>query len=81
MPRDEISTASHHRGTVGLSTRGRDTGDAQFFVNLVDNPRLDFEYTRFGRVSPLDVLDGILEGDAIASITFEKEDEKALPPD
>ena len=79
--RDEISTASHHRGTVGLSTRGRDTGDAQFFVNLVDNPRLDFEYTRFGRVSPLDVLDGILEGDAIASISFEKEDEKAPPPD
>ena len=42
---------------------------------------LDFEYTRFGRVSPLDVLDGILEGDAIASIAFEKEDEKALPSD
>ena len=31
-----------------MSTRGRDTGDAQFFINLVDNPRLDFEYTVFG---------------------------------
>jgi cyclophilin family peptidyl-prolyl cis-trans isomerase/HEAT repeat protein len=77
--RDEINIRSHHRGTVGLSTRGRDTGDAQFFVNLVDNPRLDFEYTLFGRVSPLDVVDSILEGDAIATITFEKEDDKALP--
>ena len=28
-------------GAVGVSTRGRDTGDAQIFVNLVDNPRLD----------------------------------------
>ena len=46
--RDEIGTASHVRGTVGFSTRGRDTGDAQFFINLVDNPRLDFEYTVFG---------------------------------
>jgi cyclophilin family peptidyl-prolyl cis-trans isomerase len=75
--RDEIGIQSHQRGTVGLSTRGRDTGDAQFFVNLVDNPRLDFDYTLFGRVSPLDVVDSILEGDAIATITFEKEEDKA----
>jgi cyclophilin family peptidyl-prolyl cis-trans isomerase/HEAT repeat protein len=74
--RDEISNASNLRGTVGLSTRGRDTGDAQFFVNLVDNPRLDFEYTVFGTAAPLDVIDEILEGDTIASITFEKDDEQ-----
>lgn len=75
--RDEISTASHVRGTVGLSTRGRDTGDAQFFINLVDNPRLDFEYTLFGAAGPMEVVDDIVEGDAIASITFEKEDKPA----
>ena len=74
--RDEISMASHVRGTVGLSTRGRDTGDAQFFINLVDNPRLDFEYTVFGEAAPMDVVDEILEGDAIASISFEKEEDK-----
>ena len=51
---------------MGLSTRGRDTGDAQFFINLVDNPRLDFEYTVFGiAVEQPDVIDDILEGDAI----------------
>jgi cyclophilin family peptidyl-prolyl cis-trans isomerase len=75
--RDEIGTVSHVRGTVGLSTRGRDTGDAQFFVNLVDNPRLDFEYTLFGEAGPMHVIDDIVEGDAIASITFEKEDKSA----
>ncbi len=73
--RDEISNVSNLRGTVGLSTRGRDTGDAQFFINLVDNPRLDFEYTVFGTAGPLDVIDEIVEGDTIASITFEKDDD------
>ena len=70
--RDEISRLSNRRGTVGLSTRGRDTGDAQFYVNLVDNPRLDFDYTVFGHVTPLEVMDRIVEGDTIASITFRK---------
>ncbi len=74
--RDEISGLSHVRGAVGLSTRGRDTGDAQFFVNLVDNPRLDFEYTVFGYVQNPDDVDNILEGDVISRITFEKEDQK-----
>jgi cyclophilin family peptidyl-prolyl cis-trans isomerase len=74
--RDEISSLSHVRGTVGLSTRGRDTGDAQFFVNLVDNPRLDFEYSIFGIVQNPDGVDDILEGDVISRITFGKEDQK-----
>jgi cyclophilin family peptidyl-prolyl cis-trans isomerase len=78
--RDEISGLSHVRGSVGLSTRGRDTGDAQFFVNLVDNPRLDFDYTIFGSVGKPTDLDDILEGDVIATITFEKEDGKNVPP-
>jgi cyclophilin family peptidyl-prolyl cis-trans isomerase/HEAT repeat protein len=77
--RDEISPASHRRGTVGLSTRGRDTGDAQIFVNLVDNPRLDFEYTVFGTIAPMDGVDEIVEGDTITAITFEKEEDKAYP--
>ena len=44
------SAAMHERGTIGISTRGPDTGDAQIFINLVDNPRLDFDYTVFARV-------------------------------
>lgn len=72
--RDEISLLPNGRGSVGLSTRGRDTGDAQFYVNLVDSPRLDYEYTVFGAIDPKDlaIMDAIVEGDTIATITFEK---------
>ncbi len=64
--RDELGALSHERGTLGVSTRGRDTGDGQFFVNLVDNLRLDYEYTVWGRVvSGMEVVDVIEEGDTI----------------
>jgi cyclophilin family peptidyl-prolyl cis-trans isomerase len=67
--RDELGTVAHVRGTVGMSTRGHDTGDAQWFVNLRDNLRLGRDYTVFGEVvEGIDVVDGILEGDVIASI-------------
>jgi len=67
--RDELGTVPHTRGTVGMSTRGHDTGDGQWFVNLRDNPRLGRDYTVFGEVvEGMDVVDGILEGDVIARI-------------
>jgi len=67
--RDELGTVPHTRGTVGMSTRGHDTGDAQWFVNLKDNPRLGRDYTVFAEVTEgIDVVDGILEGDVIAAV-------------
>jgi cyclophilin family peptidyl-prolyl cis-trans isomerase len=64
--RDEVGLWPHVRGAVGVSTRGRDTGDAQIFVDLVDNPRLDHEYTVFAQVlNGIEVVDQILEGDII----------------
>ena len=71
--RDEISPSSTNtRGSVGLSTRGRNTGDAQFYVNLVDNPRLDLDYTIFARIRNTDMaaIDRIEEGAEIRSITL-----------
>jgi cyclophilin family peptidyl-prolyl cis-trans isomerase len=66
--RDELGLRSHRRGTVGVSTRGRDTGDGQIFVNTVDNPRLDHDYTIFGEVvRGMDVVDAVREGDLIVS--------------
>jgi cyclophilin family peptidyl-prolyl cis-trans isomerase len=50
-----------------MSTRGHDTGDAQWFVNLRDNLRLNADYTVFAEVvDGIDVVDGVLEGDVIA---------------
>jgi cyclophilin family peptidyl-prolyl cis-trans isomerase/HEAT repeat protein len=82
--RDEIGV-SHGPFTVGVSTRGRDTGDAQIFINLVENQRLDPDYTVFARVCDVaaaagadgpgrEAVEGIREGDAIASITLKKYD-------
>jgi cyclophilin family peptidyl-prolyl cis-trans isomerase len=69
--RDELGLRSHARGTVGISTRGRDTGDAQWFINLVDNPRLDHDYTIVGEVSSgMDVVDAIVEGDTMARVAW-----------
>jgi cyclophilin family peptidyl-prolyl cis-trans isomerase/HEAT repeat protein len=59
----------HHRGAVGISTRGRDTGDAQIFINLVDSSRLDHAYTVFAMVERgMDVADRVLEGDVMTRV-------------
>jgi cyclophilin family peptidyl-prolyl cis-trans isomerase len=67
--RDELSLEHHARYTLGISTRGRDTGDAQWFFNLVDNFRLDHDYTVLGNVvAGFEVVDRILEGDVMESV-------------
>lgn len=67
--RDELGMLPHLRGTVGISTRGRDTGDMQIFVNLVDNPRLDHGYTVFAEVDEgMDAIDEALEGAVIERV-------------
>ena len=64
--RDEVGRLAHWRGTVGISTRGHDTGDGQIFVNLMDNVRLDHAYTIVGTVTAgMDVVDFSLEGAVI----------------
>jgi cyclophilin family peptidyl-prolyl cis-trans isomerase/HEAT repeat protein len=67
--RDELTRRTHARGTIGISARGRDTGDGQWFINLVDNPLLDHEYTVFGRVDGGQAIaERILEGDRIGRV-------------
>ena len=67
--RDEVGLESHARGAVGISTRGRDTGDAQICPDVVDNVRLDHDYTVFARViSGMEVVDRVLECDVIEKI-------------
>jgi cyclophilin family peptidyl-prolyl cis-trans isomerase len=67
--RDELGNLPHTRGTVGMSTRGHHTGDAQWFINLKDNPRLIQDYTVFAEVvEGIEVVDQIMEGDVVQSI-------------
>lgn len=67
--KEEVGLPSHLRGTLGISTRGHDTGDGQIFVNLIDNFRLDHQYSVFARVtSGLDVVDRVQEGDVMESV-------------
>jgi cyclophilin family peptidyl-prolyl cis-trans isomerase len=67
--RDEVGFARNARGTIGISTRGRDTGDAQIYFNLVDNFRLDRDYTVFATIRDgLGVMDRVQEGDVIDRI-------------
>lgn len=67
--RDEVGRLPHARGALGISTRGRDTGDGQMYVDLTDNFRLDHNYTVFGKVTRgMDVVDAVIEGDIIDKI-------------
>ncbi len=71
--RDELTARSHLRGTVGISTRGRDTGDAQIFVNLVDNVRLDHNYTIIAEVvSGMEIIDDVQEGASMQRVIIER---------
>lgn len=68
--RDELGL-SNVRGTVGLSTRGRDTGDGQIYVNTIDNIRLDHDYTVMATISSgLEAFDRMQEGARIRRITI-----------
>jgi cyclophilin family peptidyl-prolyl cis-trans isomerase len=70
--RDELGTVAHPRGSVGMSTRGHDSGDAQWFINLKDNPRLVGDYSVFAQVvEGIEVVDGIMEGDVVATMRVE----------
>jgi cyclophilin family peptidyl-prolyl cis-trans isomerase len=69
--RDEVGPqAVHVRGAVGISTRGGDTGDGQIFIDLVDLPRLDRDYTVFAYVTRgMELVDALLEGAKIVSVS------------
>jgi cyclophilin family peptidyl-prolyl cis-trans isomerase/Zn-dependent M28 family amino/carboxypeptidase len=69
--RDEVGPQGVHvRGAVGISTRGGDTGDGQIFIDLVDLPRLDRDYTVFGYVTiGIELVDRLLEGAKIKGVS------------
>ena len=52
------------RGTIAMANAGPNTGSSQFFINLVDNNRLDPKHPVFGKViEGMDVVDNIAKTD------------------
>jgi len=50
----------NERGTIAMANAGPNTGSSQFFINLVDNNRLDSKHPVFGKViQGMDVVDNI----------------------
>ena len=65
--REEVSTLSHRRGTVGMATAGKDTGGSQFFINLGPNLHLDGAYTVFATVTRgMDAAAALEQGDVVS---------------
>jgi len=62
----------HDRGVLSMAHAGRNTGGSQFFIchGRQNTQHLDGNHTCFGRViEGLDVIDQIMQGDTIDSIT------------
>jgi len=70
--RDELNRHWYDRGAVGMALSGPDTGGSQYFLTHSPQPHLDGHYTVFAHVvAGLDVLDAIVQGDRIVSITIQ----------
>jgi peptidylprolyl isomerase len=59
--KDELPANNRNaRGTISMANAGPNTGGSQFFINVVDNKRLDPKHPAFGRVvSGMEVVDAI----------------------
>ena len=58
---DEFTPQNHNlRGTIAMANAGPNTGGSQFFINTVNNTRLDTKHPVFGEViEGMDVVDAI----------------------
>ncbi len=75
---DEPSDVRNEAGTIAMAKgAGQPYFGSQFFINLKDNPALDFDagnrdsFYPFGRViEGMDVVNAIVEGDVMESVTI-----------
>jgi cyclophilin family peptidyl-prolyl cis-trans isomerase len=70
--KQEFNNTPHIKGTIALAKgQNPNSADSQFYIALSTLPHLDKKYTVIGQVTNgLDVLNKILEGDKIISLTF-----------
>ena len=68
----EFNGNKHQRGTVAMArAQDPDSAGSQFYITLAPQPTLDNQYTVFGQVvSGMDVVDAIVVGDIIESMTI-----------
>jgi cyclophilin family peptidyl-prolyl cis-trans isomerase len=67
----EKSPLSHDKTTVGiaLESPGDDSGSSHFFINLVDNKRLNGKYVAFAKITQgWSVVESCQRGDLILSV-------------
>ena len=59
--KDELPADNRNaRGTISMANAGPNTGGSQFFINVVDNHRLNPKHPAFGRVvAGMEVVDAI----------------------
>ena len=68
--RDEFTRDNHNtRGTISMANAGPNTGGSQFFINVVDNFRLDTKHPVFGRV-----VEGMEVAEAISQAPRNRQD-------
>ena len=73
--RDEFTKDNRNaRGTISMANAGPNTGGSQFFINVVDNRRLDTKHPVFGRV-----VGGMEVVDAISRTPTEGQDRPRTP--
>lgn len=71
--RDELNPHRYNRGALGMALSGPDTGGSEYFITHSPQPHLDGGYTVFGEVlRGLKVLDSIVRGDSVRSITISR---------
>lgn len=67
IPDEFDASLSNVRGTISMANSGPNTGGSQFFINLINNTRLDFDKTPFTSKHPVfgTVISGMTVVDAI----------------
>ena len=69
IPDEFTDHNTNDRGTIAMANAGPNTGSSQFFINLVNNNRLDPKHPVFGKVT-----EGIQVVDNIAKVDTDEND-------
>lgn len=80
FPNEIFDGLKHNKaGMLGMANGGPHTNGSQFYITLADRSYLDGNYTLFGEVvEGMDVVNKILQGDTIKSVTVTRISKEAL---